>query len=92
MNPVLMSVYSLSEIVTEDYDEFYDFMISDMFESNIGECDYLIVNIEKILKCINENIDTLPNLDSDLANSKKQIKDFLTNNNLKAKDTLVFVQ
>ena len=52
-----MPDYPLSFIIKDDYDYFIDYIINDCLNASVGECDYLIININMILECVEQKLE-----------------------------------
>jgi hypothetical protein len=91
MNPVLFSAYALSDIIMGEYDEFYDEIITNVLEGKTGMCEYLIINLKLIIGLL-DDARKMDDISFDVEKTIDNINDFLKENNLKAEDTLVFVQ
>jgi hypothetical protein len=95
MNPVLFSAYPLSFIMINDYDDFIDHIINYCLNAKIGECDYLVISLKKILECVEQEIENETNdslVSFNLNDAMDAIKNFVDVNGLDIENTLVFIQ
>jgi hypothetical protein len=53
MNPTEFKAYALSEIVTKNYDNFCDFILSKEMEIHMGYAEYVLISLDEIIESIN---------------------------------------